>query len=311
MTSPDGVPDEHGGDGRRRAHTLGVDVGDVLDLSASLHPAAPSIEAVLRDHLAEVRHYPNVDAATAVLADALGVPADRLLLTNGGAEAIALVAGHLRCGWVVDPEFSLYRRHLAEIAPHHPRWRSNPSNPLGALAALDADAAVWDEAFYPIATGRWTRGDRDSWRIGSLTKLWAAPGLRLGYAIAPSAAARDALMLRQPRWSVSSLALAAVEPMLARTDLAKMRAELDGLRDELVATLTHFQLVVEPTSANWVLVHGGGAVWDHLESHGVFVRDCTSFGLSGIARLAIPDAAGIARVRRVLESVTRRAEASR
>ena len=82
------------------------------------------------------------------------------MLTNGGAEAIALVAAELGAGEVVDPEFSLYRRHLPTVAAGAGRWRSNPSNPLGALAAADDVAAVWDEAFWPLATGTWTRWRR-------------------------------------------------------------------------------------------------------------------------------------------------------
>ena len=63
----------------------------------------------------------------------------RLLLTNGGAEAIALVAAELGPGWVDEPDFSLYRRHLPAIDPDGPRWRSNPHNPTGRLAPSRRD----------------------------------------------------------------------------------------------------------------------------------------------------------------------------
>ena len=75
------------------------------------------------------------------------------MLTNGGSEAIALVAAELGEGEVVDPEFSLYRRHLPVVRAGAGRWRSNPSNPLGELAGPSDVAAVWDEAFWPLATG--------------------------------------------------------------------------------------------------------------------------------------------------------------
>ena len=90
-----------------------------------------------------------------------------------------------RAKWL-SQSFALYRRHLAAVGHGLGRWRSNPSNPLGVLAENNETAAVWDEAFYPLATGKWTRGDSESWRVGSLTKLWACAGLRLGYVIAPS-----------------------------------------------------------------------------------------------------------------------------
>ena len=156
----------------------------------SLNPVAPDVAPIVAAHAGAIDRYPEPAAATAALAAAIGVPADRVVLTNGGAEAIALVAAELGAGEVVDPEFSLYRRHLAEIRPGAGRWRSNPSNPLGQLAAAADVAAVWDEAFWPLATGTWTRGDDTAWRLGSLTKLWACPGLRLGYVIAPGCGRR-------------------------------------------------------------------------------------------------------------------------
>src|SRR5205085_500529 len=71
-------------------------------------------------------------------------------------------------------------------SPGPGRWRSNPNHPLGTLAAVTDRAAVWDEAFWPLATGTWTRGDADRSAIvvGSLTKVFACPGLRVGYVLA-------------------------------------------------------------------------------------------------------------------------------
>ena len=86
-----------------------------------------------------------------------------------------------------EPEFSLYRRHL-------PSSRGTvavePQQPHRRLAAPGDRAAVWDEAFWPLATGTWTRGDADRGAVvvGSLTKVFACPGLRVGYVIAPDAA---------------------------------------------------------------------------------------------------------------------------
>lgn len=188
----------HGGDGPAVAAALGLDPTAVLDLSASLNPFAPDVPAMARRHLASLVAYPDDRAATEAMADELGIDAGRLVLTNGGSEAIALVAAHVGVGAVVEPEFSLYRRHLPSVDPTAGRWRSNPSNPLGQLAADEETAAVWDEAFYSLATGTWTRGDDHAWRLGSLTKLWACAGLRIGYAIAPSVEDADAIRRSAP-----------------------------------------------------------------------------------------------------------------
>lgn len=280
----------HGGDGPAIAAALGVDLADLLDLSASLNPFAPDVPAMAAARLSSLVAYPDHDAATKAMAEAIGVEPDRMVLTNGGAEAIALVARHLGSGAIVDPEFSLYRRHLPEVNPDAGRWRSNPSNPLGVLAADDEIAAVWDEAFYPLATGTWTRGDDNSWRLGSLTKLWACAGLRLGYAIAPTVAHADAIRALQPRWAVSGLALALLPDLLAVTDLEGWTAQIAELRDRFASKITELGFSVTEGAANWVLLDGVDAplLRNQLAEHGIIVRDCSNFGLPTTVRIALP-----------------------
>jgi threonine-phosphate decarboxylase len=293
----------HGGDGPAVARQLGLDPRALLDLSASLNPLAPDTAAVVRaldDGC--IRNYPDPQQATAELAGAIGVPADRLLLTNGGAEAIALVAAEHPVGIVPEPAFSLYRRHLArvETAGAALVWRANPSSPLGELAPARAQAGVWDEAFWPLATGTWTRGDGEAYRLGSLTKLWACPGLRLGYVIAPDPDAREALARRQPRWSVNGLALAAVPRLLAMTDLPAWRAGIAELRSELAGIWRAAGFTVRQSAANWILVDGAATWRTALARQRVLVRDCASFGLAGTIRVAVPTERGLDTVARAV-----------
>ena len=287
----------HGGDAVSVARALGVDPATILDLSASLNPLAPDVATLAAENLGSLARYPD-DAeradATALLARAVGVNAERLLLTNGAAEAIALVAAEHRVGWVEPPEFSLYERHLASIEPGAPRWRSNPNNPLGTLAPAADRAAVWDESFWPLATGTWTRGDEGAYRLASLTKLWRCPGLRLGYVIAPDGASVARLASRQPAWAVSGLALALIRPLLDRTDLAGWAAGIAALRTDLAALFAGYEVV--ESAANWILVHGAGDLRGSLARHGVLVRDCASFDLPDTIRVAVPDSAGLERV---------------
>jgi histidinol-phosphate/aromatic aminotransferase/cobyric acid decarboxylase-like protein len=291
----------------------------MLDLSASLNPLAPDVAAVLRcldDRT--VSTYPDAEPATDALAGAIGVPADRLLLTNGGAEAIALVAAEHPTGSVPQPAFSLYRRHLADdgdggratgATPDDGSgamvWRANPSSPLGELADPDVTAAVWDEAFWPLATGTWSRADTSSYRLGSLTKLWACPGLRLGYVITPTASQRDALERRQPRWAVNGLALAALPPLLEQTDLAGWQHGIATLRHDLAGLWRAQGFVVREATANWVLVEDAAHLRLPLARCGVLVRDCGSFGLPGVIRVAVPSADDLSRVERALTALTR------
>jgi histidinol-phosphate/aromatic aminotransferase/cobyric acid decarboxylase-like protein len=296
-------PGPHGGDGPVVAAALGLDPASVLDLSVSLNPVAPDPRVLALRHLEALTRYPDPERATHALAAAIGIASDRLVLTNGGSEAIALVAAELGPGWVDEPDFSLYRRHLPAVVPHAPRWRSNPCNPTGRLAAPDETAAVWDEAFYPLATGRWTRGDTSAIVVGSLTKVFACPGLRLGYVLAPDARLADRLRRRQPRWAVNGLAAALVPELLERADLPAWAAGIATLRAELIELLHAYGLHAGPSDAPFVLVDSVTGLRDRLAPLGIVVRDCTSFGLPDCVRIAVPGPTGLERLDRALHAV--------
>jgi len=284
----------HGGDGARVAEALGLDPATVLDLSASLNPLAPDPASIVARHLGSLGRYPDPARATAALAEAVGVGPEQVLLTNGGSEAISLVGARLG-GRVDEPEFSLHPRAGG------PRWRSNPHNPTGRLAAPDESAEVWDEAFYPLATGRWTRGDAESVVVGSLTKLFACPGLRLGYVIGPPDLVA-ALAGDQPHWSVNGPAASALPDLLATADLPAWAGAIAGLRRQLIDLLGAHGLGPQPSEANFVLCASAGGLRERLAPHGVVVRDCTSFGLAGMARVAVPGPEGMERLARALEA---------
>jgi histidinol-phosphate/aromatic aminotransferase/cobyric acid decarboxylase-like protein len=287
------------------AKALGIAPRDVLDLSASLNPVAPDPTPVLAAHLDAIGRYPDPEAATCALAGAIGVLPDRVLLTNGGSEAIALVAAETGPGWVEEPDFSLYRRHLPALDRSGPRWRSNPHNPSGLLAAATETAAVWDEAFWPLATGTWTRGDAGTGAVvlGSLTKLLACPGLRAGYVLAaPDVIGR--LADRQPKWAVNGLVCAALPDLLATVELDAWSTETAHLRQQLVAVLRDHGWAAAPADANWVLVDAP-TLRDGLARHGVLVRDCASFGLPGTVRMAVPTVRGLDRLAEGLRHVAK------
>ncbi len=292
------LPDSglHGGDGPLIAQAFGLDPSKMLDLSQSLNPFAPDVGSMVKQQLDSLRNYPDPRAATGLLAEEIGVDPDRLLLTNGGSEAISLVRNAVGGQVRSEPEFGLHPR-----GPSGPIWRSNPHNPSGKLAKRDEEADVWDEAFYPMATGQWSTHSTGV-VVGSLTKVFACPGLRLGYLIADDV---DRFARHQPAWSVGSLALAVLPEMLAQADLTGWSEAIAAARNDLAEALVTRGFEVEAADASWVLVQAPG-LRERLAPHGIVVRDCTSFGLPGIVRIAVPDAKGLARLELGLDRMASR-----
>lgn len=299
---------DHGDDIGRVAAALGIEPGAILDLAQTLNPVADDITTLARTHLDSLRRYPDPTRLTTALAAVLGCDVTRVVLTNGGAEAIALVATHVQSGWVDEPDFALYRRHLRSLDPNAGRWRSNPHSPTGVLADPAEHAAVWDEAFWPLTTGTWSRGDADRGAIvvGSLTKLYACPGLRVGYVVAPDGPTATAIRAHQPRWSVNSLAADLLPELLASTDLATWASSVRGLHTEFADELRRRGLDVSAADAPWLLVRRPG-LRRELAQRAILVRDCTSFGLDDTVRIATPRADDLSRL---LDAIDRILEGS-
>lgn len=295
-------PGVHGGDGAAIARALGVHPDDMIDLSTTLNPLAPDPAPILSRHLDAVRRYPDPTVATEALADTIGVPVERIVLTNGGAEAISLI-GAILGGRVVEPDFARYPRGpavspVAGLTPAEPpRWRSNPRSPLGELAPARADdrsePTVWDEAFWPLATGTWSRRDdrHGDVIVGSLTKLLACPGLRAGYLIVPDDDFGERLLAevatRRSGWSVSGLVCEALPDLLRSVDLAAWCEELDQLRGFWIDTFAALGFEVVGTGPTWLLIRGA-RFRDGLARERVVVRDCASFGLRDTIRFGLP-----------------------
>ena len=174
---------------------------------------------------------------------------------------------------------------------------------------MSASIAVSEEAFFPMATGRWTSGIHTdgSVVIGSLTKLLGCPGLRLGYVLSADVDLHRRLGEAQPGWSVSGLASATLPDLLHTVELPMIKTRIDELRRDLVAMVTdHLHAPtqqVTAAAAPWVLVHGVPNLRDALIEHGIVVRDCATFGLPGTVRVAVPDETGMARLAVALDRI--------
>ncbi|MCX2182980.1 Rv2231c family pyridoxal phosphate-dependent protein CobC [Streptomyces sp. SKN60] len=239
----------------------------LIDLAVNVRTNTPP--DWLRERIAEsltgLAAYPDGRAARAAVADRHDLPARRVLLTAGAAEAFVLLARALpaRRAVVVHPQFTEPEAALRDAGHTVERvllraedgFRfdpaqvpedadlvviGNPTNPTSVLHPAAAIASLarpgrWlvvDEAFMDAVPG-----ERESLAartdvpglvvLRSLTKTWGLAGLRIGYVLAePETVA--ALERVQPLWPVSTPALVAAEACMA--PVALMEAEDAALR---------------------------------------------------------------------------------
>lgn len=89
---------------------------ETVDFSANLNPLGPPtwVRETLRDSYDTITRYPDPTYSNSCvsLANYVGVEADKLLITNGGAEAIFLVAKYFEKGkaLIIHPTFLEYER---------------------------------------------------------------------------------------------------------------------------------------------------------------------------------------------------------
>ncbi|HHT47024.1 MAG TPA: aminotransferase class I/II-fold pyridoxal phosphate-dependent enzyme [Firmicutes bacterium] len=124
----------------------------------------------------------------------------------------------------------------------------------------------------------------DLWAVASLTKLWALPGLRLGYLLGPPEGIRSLTENGDP-WRVNALAQRAGNYCLFQKQHIRDSLELvKGEREFLLRELEKIDgLKVYPGEANYLLLRGlsGGFssadLCRKLASRGILIRDASNF----------------------------------
>ncbi len=281
--APSSEPDlRHHGDAEVRAADGG---GDLTDLAVNVRTGTPPawLKARIAASLDSLAAYPDGRAARRAVAERHGLPAERVLLTSGAAEAFVLLARAVRAvrPVVVHPQFTEPEAALRDAGHEVGRvllterdgFRldpgavpedadlvvvGNPTNPTSVLhpAATLARLArpgrtlVVDEAFMDAVPGEQEslagRTDLPGLVVlRSLTKTWGLAGLRIGYVLAaPETVA--ALERAQPLWPVSSPALAAAEACSGPAALAEAAAAAEQIaadRAHLLARLAGFRQI--------------------------------------------------------------------
>lgn len=295
----------------------------VLDFAVNVRGAGPPgwLRQRLVAALDRLGRYPSVAedaAARAMVAARHGCDAAEVLVLAGAAEGFALLPALApRLAAVVhpsfvEPEVALRRAGVAvtrvftdcahrlcpeQIPPEADLVvLGNPTNPTSVLhpagvlrrLARPGRVLVVDEAFADAEPGEPESLAADRTVPGllvlrSLTKTWALPGLRAGYALgAPELLAR--LAAPRPPWPVGSLTLEAVracstpaavaEARAAAAQVVRHRAWLAHRLAELPGVTVHL-----PAAAPFLLlqVRNGERVRATLRDAGIAVRRADTF----------------------------------
>ena len=214
---------------------------------------------------------------------------------QAGAEVIAVPLAQ-DAGFPLVLDEAAWRRALAGAGlvfvcnPNNPTGTLIPLQTLRTLAAWCAAAGarlVVDEAFMEFvepAAQASLLGEPRVVVLRSLTKLFAVPGLRLGYVVA-AADVIEPLRAAQPPWPLNTFALAVGPALLAQSAfVARTRAFIREHRAALAQALRHVPgLTPLPSVANFVLcrldhpVLTAAAVCERLAARGLLVRSGDGF----------------------------------
>ena len=295
-----------------------------LDFSANLNPEGPPpwVLEAMQAGLARARYYPDLSgtAARRGMAAHLGLPEDCVLVTSGGIEAAALVSfmpgrrviaqpTFQEYGRLCDPHLDIPREELHDYAFERGDivWICNPNNPTGDALARDevlallrrVEAAggllVVDEAFIEYCPENSVAdlvSDHDLVVLGSLTKVLAIPGVRLGYLAAnPEMIGWLSEGLLPWRLNCVADAVAAALPGHG-ADFEAIRRLNDVRREAFAAALAGVGAKVYPSDANFLLCDFGRDMRpdiERLRARGILVRPCGMFpGLThGHVRLCV------------------------
>ena len=281
----------------------------------------------MRAALSQACYYPDraMRAARAGLALYLGVDENCVLPTAGGAAAIDLTLGVRRGAvHVQQPTFGEYaeraKAHGRRVASNQAIQADdtvvvcNPNNPTGTLLRrqelmalarglknVDCQLLI-DESFLDFRrdeadfTLRQDAATQENiLLVRSLTKFFAIPGLRLGFALGPKQLLHEMEQAKDV-WNVNLLAQAAGAAMLSDQMYQKQtRAFIAAEKENLARRLKAIgHLRVYPPSVNFLFVRlewtqHTDELLDFLRQKHILIRDCRHYpGLGrGFLRLAV------------------------
>jgi threonine-phosphate decarboxylase len=256
-----------------------------------------------------------------------GINADSILIGNGGAELITLVVRMLsgKKILIVQPTFSEYESaclankcevfyhslegpdfelSLPDLSKVDALVLCNPNNPTGVhyppskLKSLMEECEkhrcflIIDEAFYDFLPDyesiiRYINQFSRLIILRSMTKMFAIPGIRLGYLMAQASIIEELTVL-QSHWSVNTIALLSGELCLINDIFIKNTQRfIEDERERLFHFFTKTDFEFTPSKVNFYLLRDANhedpfSFFEFLLNRGIIPRHTFNFhGLEG------------------------------
>ena len=293
---------------------------DMLDYSANINPLGipAGVRRALREAIAGCVNYP--DPFCRELRDRLSryfsLPAEMFYCGNGAADVLfrLMTALQPKRTLVLAPTFADYEKAAltagskidyftlqekdefvvtSEILKAITKRTEmvvlcNPNNPTGKLM----DKALLLEILQHCKELHIPFGYPNLIILKAFTKIFAIPGVRLGFCLTSDAALIDKLYASGQDWNVSALAQAAGIAAMEETDYLVETRELIAVEKAyLITQLRLIKLQVFEGAANYLLIKTThNYPWpEKLKKHHVLIRDCSNYhGLSeGYYRIAV------------------------
>jgi threonine-phosphate decarboxylase len=288
-----------------------------LDFSANLNPFPPRI--AWKPDMDRILEYPDDSYVRLkeAIAHITGRSTDEISVGNGSAEIIrSLCHCVIRPGDVArieSPTFGEYALSVelagGTVVSHGKgailRFLCNPNNPTGYLYGRTDIMAIIDEceendqilcvdeAFIDLSDPGQSIIDIESpnlFVLRSLTKSYAVPGLRIGFACGSSELCTCTEVMRAP-WSVNVFAEDyAIQALEQHGELERSRHLITREREWLYHQFDHLGIGYHPSATNFILLDIGRPsheITREMMACGILVRDCASFGLEQSIRVAV------------------------
>lgn len=309
----------HGGDIYRNHVTL--------DFSVNINPLGipESVQEALHRSVAMCESYPDITAQSLreEMAKMLEVPEEYFIFGNGASEIFMAIVHAVCPKKTVIPIPSFYGYEYAANAANGEIiftedlkeigadtdlvFLANPNNPTGILrekeeliALLETCKAsqtlvVLDECFIEFCEPSESMlSELEQFPnlilVRAFTKIFAIPGVRLGYMMCSDLVLNAQIRRHLPEWNLSAFAeTAGVACTKEQEFVKKTREVVDREREYLTSALQEFGFQVQEGRGNFILFYTEMPMYELLLAKGILIRDCSNFrGLTqGYYRIAV------------------------